>query len=191
MPAARTIYLLIDPRCGSVRYVGVTTLPLPKRLGLHLASARARQDHRLPWFDELADCGLEPVPRAYHTLSADEDWMAAERAAIAHFAAIGSLLNKARVGSSSSGAKHSEEARRRHADATRRQFADVERREAFSQRARDSHRTEFARANASRAALLREASWTPERRAEVLASRRAGRIASYAAREAPASRKEG
>ena len=55
-----TIYVLIDPRDGRVRYVGKTANPV-KRLPGHLAEARGERHRRACWLRALLALGLEPT----------------------------------------------------------------------------------------------------------------------------------
>lgn len=58
-----TIYLLIDPRTGLVRYVGVTAGPLNVRMRKHLHMARRGEDsHRSAWIRQLLELGVSPLP---------------------------------------------------------------------------------------------------------------------------------
>lgn len=52
-----TVYVLVDPRNNSVRYVGATTKPLKDRLSGHLGRASRRVK---AWIDELAVNDLKP-----------------------------------------------------------------------------------------------------------------------------------
>lgn len=54
-----TVYGLIDPRDGQLRYVGLTTYTIKKRLQKHLDSRNTR-DHRGAWIRQLHDAGLKP-----------------------------------------------------------------------------------------------------------------------------------
>lgn len=58
-----TVYLLIDPRNGDIRYVGCTKYPVKVRLSQHL-SCKARPD-KFNWICDLKQNGLRPVG---HTL---------------------------------------------------------------------------------------------------------------------------
>lgn len=61
-PAYGTIYTLVDPRNGSVRYCGKTALPLPTRMYGHRTDARAppKRGHRRSWLRSLYRDGVEP-----------------------------------------------------------------------------------------------------------------------------------
>lgn len=56
-----TIYHLVDPRDGSVRYVGKTRGPLRRRLSAHLRRGRRRHDGWRRWLTELAALGQVPA----------------------------------------------------------------------------------------------------------------------------------
>jgi hypothetical protein len=56
-----TIYHLIDPRDGGVRYVGKTRGSLRRRLSQHLRRGRRRHDGWRRWLAELAALGQVPA----------------------------------------------------------------------------------------------------------------------------------
>jgi NUMOD3 motif-containing protein len=57
-----SIYVLLDPRTGDVRYVGVTCQGLQVRLWQHLQDARnGRQNHRCTWIRSLLALDLKPA----------------------------------------------------------------------------------------------------------------------------------
>lgn len=56
-----TIYHLVDPRDGGVRYVGKTRGPLRRRLSAHLRRGRRRHDGWRTWLAELAALGQVPA----------------------------------------------------------------------------------------------------------------------------------
>lgn len=56
-----TIYALVDPRDGAVRYIGQTTKTLEERLAGHTANPAPRVEE---WISELREAGLAPFPMA-------------------------------------------------------------------------------------------------------------------------------
>lgn len=58
-PKPKTIYAMVDPRNGLVRYVGATTYALERRLVFH-AHPRNPNQVMKDWIAELADLGLKP-----------------------------------------------------------------------------------------------------------------------------------
>jgi hypothetical protein len=55
-----TVYVLVDPRGDTIRYVGQTTCPLPQRLSGHLST---RGTQMADWVAELRGLGLRPAIR--------------------------------------------------------------------------------------------------------------------------------
>lgn len=92
MVAKPSIYGLIDPRDGSIRYVGKANDP-GKRLKGHLRECRRRNTPVYAWIRKLVGLGMSPGLRV---LEADcEDWKEAERRIIAEMREGGRLLNVA------------------------------------------------------------------------------------------------
>lgn len=87
-----TIYALVDPRDGEVRYVGKTQAPA-HRLIRHLWDARngLDQTHRSRWIRQLLALGLAPEMRAIELVESSAA-AAVERSWIASFRASGSRL---------------------------------------------------------------------------------------------------
>ena len=86
------VYGLCDPRNGHLRYIGVTKLPLQKRL-LHHLYDRSFSKARVQWFEELASLGLKPEIFEIETVPATEE-ETTEKFWIAYFRGIGAdLLN--------------------------------------------------------------------------------------------------
>jgi hypothetical protein len=75
------IYALLDPRCGSVRYIGKANNSA-ERLQSHLRDARRRKTPVYCWIGKLASLGVAPTIRVLRTVPRDE-WPAAEREEIA------------------------------------------------------------------------------------------------------------
>lgn len=58
------IYCLVDPRDDTIRYVGVTTMTLAKRLSMHKSSVTAgKHTNVYRWIGELRNLELEPEIR--------------------------------------------------------------------------------------------------------------------------------
>jgi hypothetical protein len=91
------IYALLDPRCGSVRYIGKANNST-KRLQSHIRDARRRKTPVYSWIGKLAGLGLVPGIRILRTIPR-QDWPAAEREEIAAAKRRGErLLNLAEGG---------------------------------------------------------------------------------------------
>jgi hypothetical protein len=87
-----SIYLIRD-ETGLPRYVGKARDPI-KRLASHYRDARRRKTPLCAW---LCKCAADRVTPTIETLEvcALEEWPARERAWIAHFRALGPMLNLA------------------------------------------------------------------------------------------------
>lgn len=60
MPVVWTIYALLDPRTGEVRYVGKTHQEPGKRLKEHLQNAKNGTEYSARWIATIVACGLKP-----------------------------------------------------------------------------------------------------------------------------------
>lgn len=91
---ATSIYGLIDPRTGELRYVGKTVLDPRRRLGVHRwrAVAAPHKRHSMAWILSLAAEGLKPETIVFETVPAGGDWVQAEQFWIAYFRMIGADL---------------------------------------------------------------------------------------------------
>lgn len=178
----RTIYGLLDPRDGRLRYVGVTVIALRHRLRLHFVQARDREGAKEDWLRELEAAGLAPAIFTLAVVPAGGDWEAAERAWIARMRSSYDLLNRAAGGASATGARHSEETRARHAEATRRAYQDPIERERRRAIVAAAARQPEKRRRLSEAAQRRWAAMTPEKQAALTAAQQAGRAAKQAAK---------
>jgi hypothetical protein len=89
---AVTIYGLVDPRTGVVRYVGKAN-DSAKRLKTHIRDARRRNSPVHCWIRKLAGVGLTPEMRVLEAV--EGDWREVERRLIAEYRAAGKLLNVA------------------------------------------------------------------------------------------------
>lgn len=83
------IYALVDPRDGTVRYVGKSIAP-GDRLDRHLERPHSRR--LFVWFKALRKRGLKPEMFGIDLVELAQ-WPDAERAAIAFYRARGDLLN--------------------------------------------------------------------------------------------------
>lgn len=103
----KTVYALIDPRDGAVRYIGCSAR-LSNRLGEHRYAGKTRKDARARWVGELLALGLSPTLTPLERGVAD--WEAAERRWIAHYREAGApLLNESDGGKGSPGHRMSED----------------------------------------------------------------------------------
>ena len=92
---AYSIYALLDPRDGSVRYVGVTSQSLDARLRQHIE--RPSNYGVKMWVRDLKESAREPQASLI-TLCTKRTWSKAERYWIAWFNARGRIYNVHRGG---------------------------------------------------------------------------------------------
>lgn len=86
------IYALTCPETGAIRYIGKARVA-SDRLKRHLSDAKRKRTPVQCWIDSLANRGLMPV---LNILAECEDWVTAERHAIAYARSMGlKLLNLA------------------------------------------------------------------------------------------------
>lgn len=73
------LYVLVDPRDGTVRYVGKTKYTLKDRLRRHLTNPR--NNHLACWVRSLKELGLTPIIEEIERVedSNDKDWQRLER----------------------------------------------------------------------------------------------------------------
>lgn len=91
MERMTTIYALIDPRDGAVRYIGKANDPY-FRLNFHVKDKRCTAPRRV-WFKELNSLGIMPLVAILECVPMSE-WQSAERSWIAFYRSIGAnLLN--------------------------------------------------------------------------------------------------
>lgn len=115
------VYALSDPRTGGVRYVGVTTTTVNRRLSRHISEAnRGTQGYKNNWIRQLLRLELKP-----HVIKLEEGdgpgWAAAEQYWIADFRRSGAqLTNLAAGGEAPFGCKRSEDTRKKMQDIGRR-----------------------------------------------------------------------
>jgi len=113
--AVGTIYGLVDPRTGGVRYVGQTVKPLAVRLAGHMAAPAPRVKS---WIAELAVEGRVPDIVPIREDVPAEELDEAERAEIRTYAESGDLLNTAsnELGNAKRRKASREEVKRRKAE---------------------------------------------------------------------------
>lgn len=75
------IYEIIDPRDGTVRYIGKAN-DTQKRFKQHLREIKRRKSPLYAWMGKMRDMGLTPTARVAH-VTTDEGWRECERKAIA------------------------------------------------------------------------------------------------------------
>ena len=185
-----TIYALVDPRTGEVRYVGKTSQSLARRLRGHLASAKTRRTHRDCWIFGLVADGARPEIWAIE--QGVEDWAARERHWIRVFREFGTgLTNRTDGGEGTPGVSPSARNREISARLQRQKMADPAQRQALAEKVSRSWTAErkaaksVETANRMAAGLRQHLStmqncaevqernrqaqrdyWTPERRAQ-------------------------
>jgi hypothetical protein len=106
-PAARgakpvTIYVLTDPRHGTVFYVGKTESPLQVRLRGHICDALAGRSSAGAIIREIVGAALRPTIRPIEIVNGGE-WALAEKRWIAHYRSLGPLCNRTNGGQGVSG----------------------------------------------------------------------------------------
>jgi len=124
--------VLIDPRDGDVRYVGMTVRSLEARLKSHLKD-HDKKFHRGYWIRELRSLGIEPVIKLLEEVS-ESQGSSAERRWIKYYRAQGARLVNGNDGGQGGqrGAAVSEETREKLRLAAIKQFQDPEYRAAVS-----------------------------------------------------------
>lgn len=125
-PSARrqnitTIYALIDPDNGHVRYVGKTIYLPERRLTFHINTIP--KNAHLPsarWLKKLTASGKRPSITILETVPIGNDWKDRERFWIANFRPNGKLLNLTDGGEGIAGLPRSDATRKKIASAQRR-----------------------------------------------------------------------
>lgn len=119
-----TLYVLVDPRNGEIRYVGQTTKTLEVRLKDH---TYARGDHyRAKWLRLLKRLSLKPIIRAIQQVP-PATWESAEQYWIKFFKACGCrLVNTAEGGRGIIGFRPSLEQRARQSAAQKGRVFSIE-----------------------------------------------------------------
>lgn len=87
------IYALVDPRTGSVRYVGKTETSLRRRLSMHISHVRTGYlcGPCQKWIAELMNVGLRPQIIALEEVDRT-NWESAERKWINHYRSLDAQL---------------------------------------------------------------------------------------------------
>lgn len=126
-----SIYVLVDPRDNSYKYVGKTTATLEYRLRQHIHDANRRcYEHvrRFIWINELRSLGLFPE---ILLLEGDVyDWQEAEQSWIKKLRLAGhALINGTDGGDGIHGYRHSEETRQKQSESAKRRYEQAGERE--------------------------------------------------------------
>lgn len=99
-----SVYGLVDPRDGQLRYVGQTVRRVSVRYDQHLIRAKTRKTHRDCWIFALLSLGLKPELVVFQELKEKQILDQAETFWIAYFRAMGcQLANLTDGGKSNSG----------------------------------------------------------------------------------------
>lgn len=106
------IYVLLDPRNLSVRYVGVT-VNLERRMKEHTGSDLRSVNHRTNWVKSLIKLGLKPVPRIIMHGSGP-GWKQEERKWIAKYRNAGTPLTNGTDGGDGTHGRVWSEQQRQH-----------------------------------------------------------------------------
>lgn len=173
-----SIYVLIDPRDGEIRYVGMTGKTLETRLRGRLKDTRCR-GHRRHWLDQLKRMGMTPTIQLIQEVPTDFGGQA-EVYWISYFRAVGcNLVNGTDGGEGGHlGVKMSEETKEKLRQATIRQFQDPEARRQVSLVHKGKTISPLHKRVVSAATTKRWEKWradgsytSPETRAKISASR--------------------
>lgn len=84
------IYVLIDPRDNSIRYVGKTNNE-KERYKNHLNSLRDKNTHKRNWINQLKSIGLKPIMKVIEEIEIDK-WKERESFYINHYKLLGFKL---------------------------------------------------------------------------------------------------
>lgn len=98
-----TIYGIVDPRCGRIRYVGKTKGPIEDRLYMHLREPQTNpgsRNRKVQWLRELEELGLTATITEIDTCGDEHEvWVAAEKKWIAHYRELhGDAMTNGRAG---------------------------------------------------------------------------------------------
>lgn len=157
-----SLYVLIDPRDGDIRYVGYTVWTLAKRLRFHFYDREV--NHRTNWLRKLTQLGLHPIIRLVQQVpcSVVKD---AERYWIAFFRLAGcSLVNGTDGGDGFLGRKHTEETKQRLRTMSTGRTLTEEAKAKISQANKGRMRTEEAKERVRQANLGKKASLDARRK---------------------------
>lgn len=121
--ATGTLYALVDPRDGAVRYIGQTTKTITERLAGHIANPVPRVGK---WISELSQAGLAPLPVALREGIPVLELLAVEKEEITRRIAAGEKLLNSTVTAAGREilARRAEEDRIAHERQTWRDVAD-------------------------------------------------------------------
>jgi predicted GIY-YIG superfamily endonuclease len=90
-PTTYQLYALIDPTTNEVKYIGLTTRPLHRRLESHLADKR-NDNLRQRWVRYLLLQDIKPEITLLNTFTSKEEATQEETRTISHFRNKGSNL---------------------------------------------------------------------------------------------------
>lgn len=140
-----TIYALVDPFTGKVRYVG-KTVNLKKRIRDHLRSDNLTRKTRVThWMMSILERGFFPQVKILEIVD-ESRWAEAERNWIGFYRASGGILcNHTDGGEGASGLFPSDETRLKLSEANRKRYSDPEAREKLSEVKRGRKHTPEAR----------------------------------------------
>lgn len=111
MSASVSIYALIDPRTGLVRYVGKSkNVDLRVRYGHLGAELKNARLHKTNWLRQLAELQLQPIVQILEVTD-ESSWQERERYWIAHYRSIGASLTNMTEGGDGGCIGHSESTR--------------------------------------------------------------------------------
>lgn len=136
------IYCLLEPDSSEIRYVGITTRSLKRRLQLHCYATSLRKNtHRSAWIKSLLRDGMQPIIRLLEDCSSEGEMREGERLYIEYFKWLGRRLvnstaggecanprqgnsltqeHKDAISRGNKGKKWTEEMRKRHSDMRKR-----------------------------------------------------------------------
>jgi len=147
--ALKELYVLIDPRDGSVRYAGATSYRyLSSRLSVHVKMCHKNTSRCAMWVRELLAAEQRPIIQSRGRML---DWQQAERDLIASLRAAGAdLLNMADGGLGVPGCKPSQETRAKRSATLKARYAkDPQQMAARQALARQAGKSEASRRAAS------------------------------------------
>jgi hypothetical protein len=105
-----TLYALVDPRTGLVRYIGKTSKAPEERLHYHIKGSKHKRCHREKWISMLIEMGLQPQLQIIDVVEGNGSQ--AEMDLIKKYREMGcDLTNATDGGDGSPGYKHTEESR--------------------------------------------------------------------------------
>lgn len=127
------IYVLVEPNCGEIRYIGKTVKPLSARLNHHFFEARnGVKNHRCNWIRFLFSKGY--LPKIQLIGEIEGDGCKEEIAWIKYFRDEGlDLVNETDGGDGTVGHKHSEDTRFKMSEIRKRYYYSDENRRKTSQ----------------------------------------------------------